>query len=650
MTNEPFLTATATSAVQDAAAVATGAANAAGTHDVPLVATIAMSLLVALVLGWIAARLRMSPLVGYLMAGICVGPHTPGFVADTTMARQLADIGIMLLMLGVGLHFSVRDLWAVRRIAVPGAIGQILTATSIGTCLALIWGWKPIAGFVFGLSLSVASTVVLLRALENRKAVQTHNGRIAIGWLIVEDLAMIIALVLLPAIAAFATGGDAGVLLNGQETAPALPARPGSWFSTLISIVSLSFLNNFLPTHIIWVALGVTILKVAVFISLMLIVGRRALPWLLERAARFGSRELFTLTVLALALGIAYLSSVLFGVSVALGAFFAGVVMSESKLSHQAAEDTLPLKDAFAVLFFVSIGMLFDPTILIEEPLHVLSVVAVIVVGKSLAAFGIVLLFRYPVSTALTVSASLAQIGEFSFILGSFGISLGVLPVEGLTYILAGALISIAFNPVVFWLLGPIERIIRNRPGMHSLDKRVRRNPLSRLPVTVDESLLEGHAVIVGYGRVGSLIARAFDIANVPFVTIEENPGCVTALRQKGQIALMGDATDPFLLEEAHIARARLLIVAIPDSFMVRQVVQSAIAMNPGLTITARTHDESERSFLERSGVDRAIMGEQELGLAMMAFALRNVGMDDASADKMVDDFRVGLRPVRETA
>lgn len=625
-----------------ATTAALDAAAAVGVHHYPLVATIAMSLLVALVLGWLAARLKISPLVGYLAAGIVVGSHTPGFVADTDLAQQLAEVGVMLLMFGVGLHFSVRDLWAVRRIAIPGAIGQIITATAIGASLALLWGWTPVAGFVFGLSLSVASTVVLLRALEERGEVQTHNGRIAVGWLIVEDLAMVIALVLLPAIAAFATGGGSAALLSGGADV----AAHGAGETTGL----MAFLGKYVPMGNIWVALSITILKVLAFISLMLIVGRRALPWMLERAARFGSREIFTLTVLALALGIAYLSSVLFGVSVALGAFFAGVVMSESKLSHQAAEDTLPLKDAFAVLFFVSVGMLFDPTILVEKPLHVLAVVLVIVVGKSLAAFGIVLLFRYPVSTALVVSASLAQIGEFSFILGNLGVALNILPREGLTYILAGALLSIALNPVVFWCLGPLERWIRNRPNASSMDRRTKRNPLSRVPVNVDEAILEGHAVIVGYGRVGGLIARSFEAGNIPYVMIEQNPTWVTQLRQKGQIALLGDAADKFLLEEAHTERARLLVVAIPDSFTVRQVVDYARAMNPGLTIVARTHDESERAFLERSGVDRAIMGEQELGLAMMSFALRQAGMDDASADKMVDDFRVGLIPTRGAA
>ncbi|WP_147164148.1 cation:proton antiporter domain-containing protein [Pararhodospirillum oryzae] len=393
-------------------------------HDTPLLSTFAMSLVFAAPLGWLASRLHLSPLVGYLLAGIAVGPFTPGFVANGPLAQELAEVGVILLMFGVGLHFSVRDLWAVRHIAIPGALGQIAVATLIGGGLALWWDWGWGAGLVFGLALSVASTVVLLRALEDRNQIDTERGRIAVGWLVVEDLAMVIALVLLPALA-----GSQGEGTDGA-----------------VSEASLAL------------TLGLTVAKVGLFIVLVLVAGGRIVPRILEVVARQNSRELFTLTVLALAMGLAYLSSTLFGVSFALGAFFAGLVMSESKLSHQAAADSLPLKDAFAVLFFVSVGMLFDPELLWADPLAVLAVVLVIVVGKSLAAFAIVRMFGYGRGTALTVSASLAQIGEFSFILAGLGVSLGLLPQAGLSYILAGALLSIALNPLLFHALGPLER------------------------------------------------------------------------------------------------------------------------------------------------------------------------------------------------
>ncbi|WP_231376204.1 YbaL family putative K(+) efflux transporter [Magnetospirillum fulvum] len=548
-----------------------------------------MSLLFAFGGGWIASKLRVPPLVGYLLAGIAVGPFTPGYVADSGLAQQLAEIGVILLMFGVGLHFSVRELWSVRWIALPGAVAQIAVATTIGAILASIWGWSLPAGLVFGLALSVASTVVLLRALEERNAVQTLNGSIAVGWLIVEDLATVVALVLLPALA----------------TAINSPHASGA-----------AGLADILPV------LGLTLAKVALFIAIVLIGGRRLVPWILDQIARQGSRELFTLAVLALALGIAYLSSALFGVSFALGAFFAGVVMSESDLSHQATADSMPLKEAFAVLFFVSVGMLFDPSILIKEPLAVLAVLAVIIVGKSLAAFAIVLLFRYPLSTALIVSASLAQIGEFSFILAALGLSLGLLPPEGQAYILAGALLSIALNPLVFWAMGPLERWLRAHPRLLALIERSGDDRLADLPPTPDDHGHRDHAVIVGFGRVGRTVAQAFDSARIPYVVIEQNRQLVTTLRDEGLSVLYGDASVPGVLSKADINRARLLVVAIPDGFQVRQVVEIARTASPTIDIVARTHNEEERDYLQRQGVGLAVMGEHQLALAMMDYAL----------------------------
>lgn len=404
------------------------------THDIPLISTVAMGFAVAFGFGFLANKLKLPPLVGYLLAGVAVGPFTPGFVGDGKIAAELAEIGVMLLMFGVGLHFSVSDLMAVRRIAIPGAVGQILIATAMGAGIAAMWGWGLGAGLVLGLSLSVASTVVLLKALEERNSVESPNGRIAIGWLIVEDLAMVLALVLLPALAG---------ALGGKVDAE---AAGGSFVLTL----------------------AITLGKVTAFVLLALLVGPRVLPWVLRQVARTGSRELFTLSVLAISLGIAFWSAKLFGVSFALGAFFAGMILNESDLSHKAASNSMPLQDAFAVLFFVSVGMLFDPSVLVRQPLRVVEVLMLILVGKSLVALIIVLLLGYPLSTALIVSASLAQIGEFSFILAGLGLTYQLMPAEGLNLILAGALLSITLNPLVFAGADRMIQWVQARPRLRN--------------------------------------------------------------------------------------------------------------------------------------------------------------------------------------
>jgi K+:H+ antiporter len=404
-------------------------------HDITLISTLAVGFALAFLFGFIATRLGSSPLVGYLVAGVAVGPFTPGFVADRAIAGQLAEIGVMLLMFGVGLHFSVADLMAVRRVVIPGAVGQIVIATGLGLGMALTWGWSAGAGVVLGLSLSVASTVVLLKALEERNVLTTVNGRIAIGWLIVEDLAMVLVLVLLSAFA------DA---LGGQVVTAAQAAGGQGLLMTL----------------------GLTLAKVAAFVAVALLVGPRVLPWLLRQVARTGSRELFTLCVLTVAIGIAFGSAALFSVSFALGAFFAGVVLSESELSHKAAANSLPLQDAFAVLFFVSVGMLFDPSIVWREPWMVVAVLLLILVGKTLVALGIVLLMGYPLSTALFAAASLAQIGEFSFILAGLGATYGLLPLEGNNMILAGALLSTTLHPLVFRLAEGVMGFVHTRPQL----------------------------------------------------------------------------------------------------------------------------------------------------------------------------------------
>lgn len=558
-------------------------------HNLSLITTVAAGLGLALVLGFIAARLKLPALVGYLAAGIAIGPATPGFVADIDIASQLAEIGVMLLMFGVGLHFSLDDLMAVRKIAVPGAVVQMGVATALGAGLAHSLGWPLGAGIVFGLALSVASTVVLLKALESKGVLDSMNGRIAVGWLVVEDLAMVLVLVLLPALAP---------MLGGSAPAGAPVDADGLWWT-----------------------LGKTLLEVTAFVALMLVVGRRVFPWLLWQVTKTGSRELFTLCVVAAAVTIAYGSSALFGVSFALGAFFAGMVLRESEFSHRAAEESLPLRDAFAVLFFVSVGMLFDPKVLVDHPLQVLAVVAVIVVGKSLAAFGIVLLFRYPLNTALTVSASLAQIGEFSFILAALGVSLKLLPPESQSLVVAGALISIALNPLVFSLIGPGERWIRARSALaRKLEQRD--DPLAELPAHTDEKFLARQVVLVGYGRVGKRIVEALQEKHVPVVVVDQNRERVEELRKRGMAAVSGDAADPATLIQAHIARAALLVIATPDALGVRQMIETARTLNPGVGVVVRSHNEDEAGLLEREGAARVFIGEQELAQAMVSHVL----------------------------
>ena len=491
-------------------------------HNVALITTLVAALGAALAFGFLAARFKLPVLIGYLAAGIVIGPFTPGFVADAELSAQLAEIGVMLLMFGVGLHFSIDELLAVRKIAIPGAIVQITVATLLGLALSNLWGWNLVEGLVFGLTLSVASTVVLLRALESRGILETVNGHIAVGWLIVEDLVTVLVLVLLPPLSLW-LGGSGGGQVSGQE---------------------------------LFTALALTLGKVALFVGFMVIGGRRLVPWIAWHIARVGPRELFTLCVIAIAMGIAYGAAELFGVSFALGAFFAGMVMRESPLSHRAAEESLPFRDSFSVLFFVSVGMLFDPQVLVHEPLHIVAVVAIIVIGKSLAAFVLVLLFGYPLNTALTVSAGLAQIGEFSFILAGLGLSLGILPEEARSLILAGAIISIAVNPLVFHAIEPLQVWIRAKSKRAQLFERSE-DPLATLPMSVDLNRLSGHVVIVGYGRVGRRIGAALAAQGISFVLAEENREIIQAAREKGIAAVSGDATEPMVLVQAHIHRAR---------------------------------------------------------------------------------------------
>lgn len=555
-------------------------------HDISLIATIAAGFGLALIFGFMAIQLRMPPVVGYLLAGIMIGPATPGFVADVGLAGQLAEIGVMLLMFGVGLHFSLDDLLAVRRIAVPGAVVQIAVATALGLGTAWAWGWSLGGALVFGLCLSVASTVVLLRALEARGVLDSINGRIAVGWLVVEDLVMVLVLVLLPALA--------GALTPGA----------GAWSGGDLASV--------------WTTLGLTLVKVAAFIVCMWVGGRRVLPRVLWWIARTGSRELFTLCVIAAAVGVAFVSAKLFDVSFALGAFFAGMVLRESEFSHRAADESLPLRDAFAVLFFVSVGMLFDPAVIWNQPMKLFAVVAIILIGKTLAAIALVLLFRYPLNTALTVGASLAQIGEFSFILAGLGVTLGLMPAEGQSLVLAGALISIALNSALFGAVEPLQHWIRQRSA---LARRLERSadPLAQLPTSVAPGALTGQVVLVGYGQVGRHIGSDLRAQGVSFVVAEQNRQIVDALRKDNVPAVSGDAATPEVLVQAHVARAAVLVITVRDVVRLRQMVAIARTLNPAIQVVLLSHNEEEAQLLRASDLGAVFLSKEELGRAMAA-------------------------------
>ncbi|MFD1791817.1 YbaL family putative K(+) efflux transporter [Ochrobactrum teleogrylli] len=560
-------------------------------HDTPLIATIVIGLCLAFIFGAVATRLKISPLVGYLLAGVIAGPHTPGFVADQDLILQLAEIGVILLMFGVGLHFSLKDLLSVKAIAVPGALAQIATAAALGTGLGLALGWDVEAGMVFGLALSTASTVVLLRAMQERRLIDTERGRIAVGWLIVEDLAMVMALVLLPAVAS----------VTGRATSAAASDPLAAWLGLGIGGIIL-----------------LTIAKVVLFVALMLVVGRKVIPWLLNVVAQTGSRELFRLGVLAIALGVAFGAAHLFGVSFALGAFFAGMVMSESELSHRAAEESLPLRDAFAVLFFISVGMLFDPMSLLKDPLPLLATLAIILIGKSVAAFFIVRAFRRPVSTALTISASLAQIGEFSFILAGLGVSLNLLPPAGRDLILAGAILSIFLNPVMFIVAERMRPWIEKHSASEAANE-----PTGSAAIDVSEpeplphTLLTGHTIIAGYGHIGSRLATSLQEHAMPFLVIDDSPKICTALREKGIEAIAGNASDTEILNAANPGLAKNLVIAIPNAFEAGRATALAHAANSDLHIVAQASSQAEAQYLTDLGATAVILGEEEIAKAM---------------------------------
>ncbi len=567
-------------------------------HHSPLVSTIVVGLVLAFAFGAVVHRLKASPLVGYLLAGVVIGPFTPGFVADQTIANELSEIGIILLMFGVGLQFSLHELLSVRAIALPGALIQIAVATTLGVGLAQLLGWSLGAGLVFGVALSVASTVVVLRTLQERRLLDTERGHIAVGWLIVEDLAMVLVLVFLPALAALSKGG--GVDLS----AVAIP-------------------------------LGITLAKFAAFMILMWLVGRRVIPWLLHYVAHTGSRELFRLAVLAIALGVAYGAAMLFDVSLALGAFFAGMILSESALSQRAAQETLPLRDAFAVLFFVSVGMLFNPSVILSHPLALLATLLIVIAAKSGLAYSVMRLFRHSKSTALMIAASRAQIGEFSFILAGLGITLGVLPELGRDLILAAALISILLTPFLFaaadWIYAHQEPAPKNAetPVAATAPEPVVERP-TREPVPMTR--LTGHVVLVGFGRVGSVIGAELKAANLPLLVFESDEDIIEALRKQGIEAISGNAADPELAAAANYTAARCLLVAVPDGFEGGQIVEQAHAINAQLPIIARSHSEEETGHLRRHGASKVIMGEQLIAQAMIEDA-REAGAAGAAPE-----------------
>ena len=560
-------------------------------HDVDLIILLAVGFGMALIFGYIAARLRLPPLIGYLIAGIIISPNTPGIVGDIHLANQLAELGVMFLMFGVGMHFSLNDLLQVRRIALPGAILQIAVATLLGIGVSMYWGWSFGSALIFGLSLSCASTVVLLKALGDRGLLDSVNGKIAVGWLLVEDLVMVLALVLLPATA---------VLLGGH-------ALPGTDTSQSI-----------------WLTIGITLLKVTGFIAFMLIIGKRLVPMIMQFVARLGSRELFTLTVVAAAVSIAYGSYAVFGVSMALGAFFAGMVVKESDFSHRAEEETLPLREIFSILFFVSVGMLFDPSILIEEPFRILAVIAIIMVGKTLAAIALVLFFRYPINTALTVGASLAQIGEFSFILATLGLSLGLLTPDAQNLILAGALFSITLNSFVFSAIEPVQRWIRERSHLARLLERSA-DPLAMLPDEVDQAYLRDQVVIIGYGGVGRRISENLIQQNIKVVIAEENRDIVEKLRSQGIAAVSGEATEPNVLIQAHIQHARLLVISPMDILDIHRIVDISKQLNPEIQVLICAESKEEAAVIRQENLGEVFYAKEEMAKNMSHHILNQI-------------------------
>jgi CPA2 family monovalent cation:H+ antiporter-2 len=575
-------------------------------HEIPLVTTIAAALAGAWVLGVVAQRVGLSPIVGYLLAGVLIGPHTPGFVGDVGLATQLAEIGVVLLMFGVGLHFHIRDLLAVKGIAVPGALLQSGVSTLLGLALGLAFGWPPPAGLVLGMALAVASTVVLMRVLEDRQLLATPHGHAAVGWLLVEDVLTVAILVVIPALAAGTGGGGASRDLLGP--------------------------------------LGLAMGKLAVLVGIVAFAGSRVVPRMLEMAARLRSRELFTLTVLAIAVTVATGSALFFGASMALGAFLAGMVVGQSPVSHQAAADALPLRDAFAVLFFVSVGMLFDPAFVVREPALVLAALAVVMVGKPLVALAVVAALGYSTRTALVASLGLAQVGEFSFILGGLARDYRLLPDAGYNVVVACAIVSIAVNPFLFRsFLEPLEALLHRRAWLARLLEARAGRRRDRVNARAERAIAERTgpmAVVVGYGPVGRTVDRLIREAGVETVVIDLNLETIGGLAAEGRLALYGDASHPDILRKAGIARASHLVVTLPHSLNRGPMITAARQANPACRILVRARYLRERAGLEQAGADVACFEEAEAAGALAERVLRDLGRDEAAARSEGDRVR----------
>jgi CPA2 family monovalent cation:H+ antiporter-2 len=568
-------------------------------HDISLITTIAFGLTSALVLGLLAKRFGISPIVGYLLAGVVIGPHTPGFVGDAGLAKQLAEIGVILLMFGVGLHFHIGDLVAVRSIAVPGAVGQSLVATVFGLLVALAVGWEWNTGVVLGIAVSVASTVVLLRALMDHDLVETAEGRVAVGWLVVEDIITVLVLVILPALA-----------INGGTTAASTDQASGSLFGSA----------------------ALAVLKLAGFAALMAIVGAKFVPWLLLRVAGLRSRELFTLTVLVSAMAVATLGYVVFGVSMALGAFMAGMVVGHSKLSHQAAADALPLRDAFAVLFFVAVGMLFEWRLLLTEPWLIAGLVVVTMIIKPVIALIIVLASRRSLRTGIVVAAGLGQIGEFSFIVAEAAKPLGIMPDVGYGALVACAIISIGMNPLLFRAMQRLESWVRSKPALESwIERRTgARGEIANKEETA-RSLHDGtsiEAIIVGYGPVGREVLRRIEEYGVTPLVIDMNAETVLSLQAEHRHALFGDASRAELLIQAGIKKASYLIVTIPEPTAGQLIVSAARQLNPTIQILVRSRYLSQSAMLQESGADAVCCDEAEISTALAVLVRAQVKAD----------------------
>ena len=566
-------------------------------HDLGLIPMLAAAFSAALILGYVTHKLGLSPLLGFLLAGVAIGPHTPGFVGDREIAAQLAEVGVVLLMFGVGLHLHVKDLLAVKAIAIPGAIGQIVVATALGAAVGLAAGWGLGAGLVFGLAVSVASTVVLLRVLVDNGALDSAQGHIAVGWLVVEDIFTVLVLVLLPV---------AAISLPGGGT-----PDPGT----------------------ILASLGVSLLKLGALVVLVLVAGTRAIPWLLTRMARTRSRELFTLTVLALALAIAAGSAALFGASMALGAFLAGLVVGQSKVSDQAAADALPMRDAFAVLFFVSVGMLFDPRTLLAQPGLAAATLGIILLAKPVTALLIVIILGHSVRTALTVAIGLAQVGEFSFILAQAAGRLGILPLEASSILVACAVLSIAVNPLLFKMTGRLEQALRSRPALwNRLNRRVEAR--GRAVNQAATGLLAGEdgaarAIVVGFGPVGNAAVQILKSFGIRAVVIDINVDTVARLADSGGLAIYGDAAREDILQAAGAARAKYLVVTMPDPAHHVPVIQAARRVNPDLQVISRSHYVGEREPLRRLGVTAVVYDEVEAAVGLTELLLRAEGTSE---------------------